>query len=151
VGFRVVSRRALNRIKAASRYIPYRKALYAQSGLSAEKIYYDNNTHSKKEYSGERVSLALESLILFTGTIQKISLFISLVFAFLAVGIGIYIVTIYFGVRKPIEGWTPIMGFLVLGFFGVFLLFSFVFEYLSVILNTVFIRQRYMVESVEKL
>jgi dolichol-phosphate mannosyltransferase len=150
-GFRVVSRRALNRIKAASRYIPYRKALYAQSGLAAEKVYYNDNAHGRKGYSGERMSLALESLILFTGTVQKISLFISLFFAFLALGIGVYIVTVYFGARRPIEGWTPIMGFLVLGFFGLFLLFSFVFEYLSVILNTVFIRQRYMVESIEKL
>jgi dolichol-phosphate mannosyltransferase len=151
VGFRVVSRRALNRIKATNCYIPYRKALYAKSGLAMTKIYYNSDIQRKKEYTDERMGLALEVLILFTETVQKISLFISLFFAFIAIGVGVYIVMAYFGTRKPVEGWTPIMGFLVLGFFGMFLLFSLVFEYLSVILRTVFIKQRYAVESVEKL
>jgi dolichol-phosphate mannosyltransferase len=150
-GFRIVSRRALNRIKAANRFIPYRKALYAQSGLQSDKIYYTGSVHDRKQYSGERINLALDALILFTGAVQKVSFFICLLFGLLTISIGVYITYIYFGPQKPIEGWTPIMGFMVLGFFGVFFLFAIIFKYLSVILNTVFIKQWYMVKSIEKL
>jgi dolichol-phosphate mannosyltransferase len=149
--FRIVSRRALNRIKAVNHYIPYRKALYSQCGLPASKITYSASKHIQKESVNNRINLALETLILFTNTIQKLSLFICLLFAAITIGVGIYIVYVYFGVNRPVEGWTPMMGFLTLGFFGLFLLFSLIFKYLSVILNTIFIKQWYSIKSIEKL
>jgi dolichol-phosphate mannosyltransferase len=150
-GFRIVSRRALNRIESLNLYVPYRKAVYAKCGLPSARLSYVNNRRVKKEKMSNRVNLAVESLILFTDVIQKLSLFICLSFASFAVIVAIYTVAAYFGVNKPIPGWAPTMGFLSVGFFGMFFLFTIVFKYLSVLLNTVFIKQRYIVESIEKI
>ena len=42
------------------------------------------------------------------------------------------------------------MGFLALGFFGVFALLTIILKYLSVLLNLVFRQQRYLISDVEK-
>ena len=62
----------------------------------------------------------------------------------------IYTVVIYCA-GKPIEGWTTTMLLLSACFFGVFLLFTFVIKYLSLIVDLVFRNQKYLVESVEKI
>jgi len=150
--FRIVSRRALNRIKAVNQYIPYRKALYSQCGLPTARITYNTKgSHHSMEPLDKRVNLALETLILFTTTIQRFALFICLVFALITIAVGVYLVYEFFGAQGTVEGWLTLMGFLTLGFFGVFLLFFIVFKYLSVVLNTIFIKQRYSVKSITKL
>jgi dolichol-phosphate mannosyltransferase len=149
--FRLVSRRALNRIKTINNYIPYRKALYSQCGLPTAKLTYDSSRQPLPDTMVNRMNLALETLILFTSTIQKLTLYVCLLFAAFTVAVGVYIVYSYFGAQKPVEGWTALMGFLTLGFFGIFLLFAVVFKYLSVILNTIFVNQWYTVKSVDKL
>ncbi|MFR1038034.1 MAG: hypothetical protein ACLSE4_04095 [Clostridium sp.] len=63
------------------------------------------------------MELATDSLILFTNTIQKLSLYISMCFLGLTVAIGVYAWVSYFSAHKPVEGWTPLMLFLSLGFF----------------------------------
>lgn len=40
--FRIVSRRAINRIKSVGQYIPYRKAVYSNCGLSMATLYYES-------------------------------------------------------------------------------------------------------------
>ena len=40
--FRLVSRRAINRIKSMGQYIPYRKAVYMNCGLKTSTIHYDS-------------------------------------------------------------------------------------------------------------
>ena len=40
--FRIISRRAVNRVNQMNAYIPYRKAMYMNCGLRAETIVYDN-------------------------------------------------------------------------------------------------------------
>lgn len=150
--FRIVSRRALNRIKAVNQYIPFRKALYSQCGLPVTKITYKTkNRHHTMDPLDKRVNLALETLILFTTSIQKIALFISLLFALITVGVGIYLIYEFIGAGGTVEGWLTTMAFLTLGFLGMFLLFFIVFKYLSVVLNTIFIKQRYSVKSINKL
>ena len=42
------------------------------------------------------------------------------------------------------------MGFLALGFFGVFALLTIILKYLSVLLNLIFKQQRYLVADIEK-
>jgi len=149
--FRVISRRALNRIKAIVNYISYRKVLYSQCGLPTAKIFcLSPLPHTRQKNFSHKVNLAIESFILFTDNIQKFSLSLCFLFGIFAVIVGIYITIVYFGVKKPVAGWTPIMGFLSIGFFGIFLLFTIVFKYLAVILNTVFVKQRYIISSIEK-
>ncbi|AEF82709.1 glycosyltransferase [Leadbettera azotonutricia] len=149
--FILISRRALNRIKTINQFVPYRKVLYSRSGLPIVKMYYDNRSWEKSERPKNGSDLALESLILFTRAIQSISLIISVFFALFTTAFGIYILIIrFFHIFSP-EGWATQMLFLSIGFFGVFILFFFVIKYLSVILNVVFVKQRYLVESVRKL
>jgi dolichol-phosphate mannosyltransferase len=56
-----------------------------------------------------------------------------------------------FSEDRPVEGWLSIMGLMSLGFFMLFVMLTLIFKYLSVILNMLFKRQRYVVEEVEKL
>ena len=152
--FRLISRRAINRIKSMGQYIPYRKAVYRNCGLMATTISYnssDMNVRVKnKTVAIERTSLALDSFIYFTNVLERVSAIICGVFLFVTVGMGIYIVIDFFNKNKPVEGWLSTMGFLALGFFGVFALLTIILKYLSVLLNLVFKQQRYLVSDIEK-
>ncbi len=152
--FRLVSRRAINRIKSMGQYIPYRKAVYMNCGLKASTIYYDSrdvNVRIKnKTVVAERTSLALDSFIYFTNVLERISAIICGLFLIFTVGMGFYLVLNIFNSTKPVEGWLSTMGFLALGFFGVFALLTIMLKYLSVLLNLIFRHQRYLVSDIEK-
>ncbi|MBP3604471.1 MAG: glycosyltransferase [Lachnospiraceae bacterium] len=152
--FRIVSRRAINRIKSMGQYIPYRKAVYMNCGLKNATLAYeskDRNARVKnKIVASERTSLALDSFIYFTSALEKVSAVISGVFLLVTVGMGIYIIADFFNANKPVEGWLSTMSFLALGFFGVFALLTIILKYLSVMLNLIFKNQRYLVADIEK-
>lgn len=152
--FRLVSRRAINRIKSMGQYIPYRKAVYMNCGLKAATIHYDSrdvNVRIKnKTVVAERTSLALDSFIYFTNVLERISAIICGLFLIFTVGMGFYLVLNIFNSTKPVEGWLSTMGFLALGFFGVFALLTIILKYLSVLLNLIFRHQRYLVSDIEK-
>ena len=136
-------------------YIPYRKALYANCGLKMDTIVYDNKEgHRKmhnKEERGTRSGLALDTIIIFTNVLEKISLLLSIGFmAMMLFTIGDIVYTI-FGDVKPIEGWLSTVCLISVGFFMLFVMLTMIFKYLSVILNMMFRRQRYVIEGVEKL
>lgn len=153
--FRIVSRRAINRVKSMGQYIPYRKAVYQNCGLKQITLTYtslDNSVRVKnKTVMNERASLALDSFIYFTNVLERISAIISGGFLFITICMGIYIVTNYFYKTKPVEGWLSTMGFLALGFFGVFALLTIILKYLSILLNLIFKQQRYLISDVEKI
>lgn len=152
--FRIVSRRAINRIKSMGQYIPYRKAVYMNCGLKADTIFYDSTDASvrikNKTVTSERTTLALDSFIYFTNVLERISAIICMVFLLITVGMGIYIISDIFYNTKTVEGWLSTVGFLALGFFGVFALLTIILKYLSVLLNLVFKQQRYLVADIEK-
>ena len=150
--FRIVSRRAINRIKSMGQYIPYRKAVYTNCGLSHTVLYYNsvNENRNRKQKTGERVSLALDSFIYFTNALERISMIISALFLMVTIVVGIYILRDYFCNQQVVEGWLSTMAFLALGFFGVFALLTIILKYLSVLLNLVFKQQRYLVSDIEK-
>lgn len=153
--FRVLSRRAINRVKSLNKTVPYRKVVYHSCGLNDTYLCYDTKGNQEKKYSKEvkdtRKDLAMDSLILFTDVVQKISIALSILFVIFTVCVGTVTVLDYLSPNKPVEGWAPIMGFLAAGFSGVFILFSIVLKYLSVILNMVFNKQTYLIQSIEKL
>ena len=68
----------------------------------------------------------------------------------LTVIIGGYTWASYLSIHKPVEGWTPIMLFLSLGFFGIFLVLTVTIQYLSVILKLIYKKKVYLVSSIEK-
>ena len=57
--FRLVTRRAINRVHASNSYMPYRKAAYAASGLKMVSLSYDG---SVIDNSRGRMALAIDSL-----------------------------------------------------------------------------------------
>lgn len=152
--FRIVSRRAINRIKSMGQYIPYRKAVYSNCGLKMSTLHYDSRDVKarvkNKTVASERTSLALDSFIYFTNVLERISMVICGFFLILTVAMGIYIISDFFNAYKPVEGWLSTMGFLALGFFGVFALLTIILKYLSVLLNLIFKQQRYLVADIEK-
>ena len=153
--FRLISRRAINRIKSMGQYIPYRKAVYQNCGLKQITITYkslDTSLRVKnKIVTNERTTLALDSFIYFTNVLERISAIVCGGFLLITICMGIYIVADYFNKTKPVEGWLSTMGFLALGFFGVFALLTIILKYLSVLLNLIFKQQRYLIADVEKI
>ena len=148
--FRIVSRRAVNRISAYSLTIPYRKAVYASVGLKMASIRYE----PKEEQSGtlcfeetDRGGTAVNALVVFTDIAYKISLAFTMLMAAFMIAAGLYTVIIYIGKNKPVEGWAPIMGLI----FAVFAVLSVIIKYADIILRLVFVRQKYLVSSVDKL
>lgn len=150
--FRLISRRAINRVASMNTARMYRKAVNANTGLKQTTIRFmpvGSRTGagvSKKE----RRALAVDSLILFTNIGYKVSLIMSVIMLIFAAVVGIYTVVIYI-TGHPVAGWTPIMIFLAIGFFVLFAILTFVIKYLSLILNLNLRRAHYVVEDVEKL
>lgn len=153
--FRIISRRAINRVNQMNAYIPYRKALYASCGLKMDTILYDNKVYSRKlhnkEERGKRSGLAFDTIIIFTNVLEKVSMLLSVGFmAMMLFTLGNIIYT-FFGDVKPVEGWLSTVCLISVGFFMLFVMLTMIFKYLSVILNMMFRRQRYVIEGVEKL
>lgn len=153
--FRIISRRAVNRVNQLNSYIPYRKALYVNCGLRVDTVVYDNKEHMhrsrNREERGSRSMLAIDTIIIFTDVLEKLSIFLSVVFLGILLVMFGYLVYSLFSEVRPVEGWLSTMGLMSLGFFMLFVMLTMIFKYLSVILNMTFRRQRYVVEGVEKL
>lgn len=153
--FRIVSRRAINRIKNIGTHIPYRKAVYANCGLNMNTLHYkavnDPHGNNSKASFSERGELALDSFIYFTNIMEKISAFISGGFLIVSMFCLIYSLVDHFTGKNIASGWPSLMSFMSLGFFGVFAILTIIMKYLAVLLNLVFRQQRYMVADIEKI
>ncbi len=153
--FRIISRRAVNRVNQMNIYVPYRKVMYMNCGLKTDTIVYDNKEMARRnrnrEERGSRSGLAVDTLVIFTDVLEKFSMLVSiLLFGFLLVMFG-WIVYSIFSTVRPVEGWLSLMALMSFGFFMLSVLLTLIFKYLSIILNMSFKRQRYVVEGVEKL
>lgn len=147
--FRLLSRRAINRVHSVTPTMPYRKAAYIASGLKVETLHFEGAAGSFKE--NLRFSRAMDSLVLYTEMGYKISLGISVLMLLLMVGSMGYTAFLYFSGAPLQEGWTTTMMLLTGGFFGVFVLLSIVMKYLSLLVDLIFKKQKYLIESVEKI
>lgn len=151
--FRIVSRRAINRINTMNRTMPYRKAAYANSGLKMLNITYAA-TGGGVEQAGtsvkERRELAIDSLVLFTNIAFKFSLTMSIVLMVVAAAVAVYAL-ITFATGNPVEGWTTTMLFLSFGFFGIFMVLTILVKYISLLIRMVRENQKYVIESVDKI
>ena len=152
--FQIISRRAINRIYAINKTVPYRKAIEAGSGLKMTNFEYKitKNVNYKidKSLQKERRRTAVNSLVLFTDVSYKITLALSLIMILLVIFTGCYTIFMFLS-GIAIKGWTTTMLFLALGFFGIFLIFTIIIKYLSIILNLVFKKTDFLVESIEKI
>lgn len=148
--FRLISRRALNRVHAISATPPYRKAAYAASGLKLAALEYEATFVPRERYK-DPYNKAVSSLALYTDMFYRLSLLAALFFLLLTVAFGVYTVVIYASPLRQVEGWTSTMLVLCAGFFGVFLMQTVIVKYLSLLVDLVFKKQRYLVEGVEKI
>ena len=151
--FRVISRRAINRVESYGKTVPYRKVVYLVSGLKVASIEYKPSREIAGNRSRDffRKETAIDTLLLFTSVAYKVAIVMSLTMAFLMLFFLGYTCFIYFSSYTPVEGWSPIMGILTVGFFGLFLLGTFVIKYLELLLKINFKNEPYLVETVEKL
>ncbi|MCF8021043.1 MAG: glycosyltransferase [Vallitaleaceae bacterium] len=152
--FRLLSRRAINRIRSLSTTLRYRKAHYANCGLRMDIIHYEkisiDHKSKKQKKDKNRKSIAFDSLILYTTIAQKISIGVTFSLMLFSVFIALYTLFVFLN-KHPIEGWTTTMLFVSIGFFGIFGILSIVIKYLTIIVELVFKERNYLVESVEKI
>lgn len=151
--FRILSRRVINRISSMNKTIPYRKAVYATSGLKSYLIRYETKGEAvkgDKQERGYRKGLAMDSLILFTDLGYKFASAMTVFMMMISVIVVIYTVIIY-AMANPVAGWTTTILFLSFAFFGLFGILTFVIKYLQLIIDLVFKRKHYSFESIEKL
>ena len=151
--FRIISRRGINRMNSVNKIIPYRKAIEAGCGLKITRVYYDS-TYSKKNkidktLRKEREKNALDALILFTDVSYKAAIVLTFIMFLVTLFVISYVIGV-FVLGHPIEGWTTMMLFLSFGFSGIFLIFAIIIKYLSIIINLIFKKMYYLIESVEK-
>ena len=150
---RILSRRTINRVSSMSKTIPYRKAIYASSGLRTTRIVYQRMDSSRSVDKGERSyrrGLAINSLILFTDVGYKFSIYMAVIMMCIAISMVTYSVVIYL-TRNPVEGWTTTILFLSFAFFGLFSVLTVIIKYLQIIVDLIFKRKTYNFESIEKL
>ena len=149
--FRVLSRRALNRVHAISATPAYRKAAYASSGL---KLYAIELLHTATRVDTNqplRFSLAVNSLMLYTDVGYHVCAGISVLMLLCTLVDLAYTLIVFLGGGHPIAGWTTTMLVISIGFFGVFLILALVLKYLSLLVDLIFRQQKYLVEGIEKL
>ena len=150
--FRILSRRALNRVFAMGRFVKYRKALYANCGFRQTSIPYKaDKKHSAtdKNEKSYRLETAITSMILFTDTAYKLSIGFSGLMMLATILTAIYTLVV-FVTNNAIEGFATTMLVMSGSFFGVFFLLAIVIKYLSVLVQLVFNEQEYMIASIEK-
>lgn len=148
--FHLVSRRALNRTHAMNENLPYRKATYAACGLKVAELEFISMVGKQATKSDNPTELALDSLILYTNFGYQFSLGFSLLMLFGTIAMGGYTLATYL-IGNPINGWTTTMLALTAGLTGLFAILTMILKYLSLILKLIFQRQKYLVESIEKL
>lgn len=151
--FRVLSRRVINRISSMNRTVPYRKAIYAASGLKTDHIVYKpkvSNIERDKQENHYRSGLAMDSLVLFTDVGYRFSITMTTIMMLMSIVMLVYSVIIY-AMAHPVEGWTTIVLFLSVAFFGLFGILTIIIKYLQLLINLVFKRKQYSFESIEKL
>ena len=152
--FRIVSRRAINRMNAMNKTIPYRKAIQANCGLKITSIYYKQTKTNKlkidKQLKRERGKNAFDALILFTDVSYKATIILTMIMFLFSIFVSIYTLVTFF-TKQTVEGWASTMLFMSFGFTGVFLIYAIIIKYLSLILNLIFKKTNYLIESIDKL
>lgn len=152
--FRVLSRRAINRINSMNKMIPYRKAIYANCGLSIDNMRYrtinSNITDFDKKERGYRSNLAVDSLILFTEMGYSFSKAMTVIMMIVSLFMMVYSVVVYV-TSTPVAGWTTTILFFSVAFFGLFGILTVIIKYLQLLVDMEFKRKRYSFTGIEKL
>jgi len=151
--FRIVSRRALNRILRNKEKIRYRKALYHYSGFNTSILEYEPKTKIKRSdiKLSDKMSLASDILVSFSDIGTKLSVWLCLIFSIISIFTIIYTIYSYLTLKDIQTGWTTTMIFLSISFTGLFFILAIISKYLTVLLYEIQDKPRYLYRSVDKL
>lgn len=152
--FRLLSRRGINRITSMDVNIPYRKAIYLNSGLSTAQINYKSNVGERppritKKY--ERFNLALDSFIYFTNLIERMALGTTILMGLLSIFIILFTNAYRLDGNQGGSVLLMIVIFVSIAVIGLFSMIVFIIKYLSVLIKLVFKNQEYLIEDVDKI
>lgn len=137
--FRVISRRALNRVESMNSSVPFRQILYSTCGLKQTTLKYDSiEKQTIKLEHNYRRELAAITLLIFTNIAEKCAL--CCMFAEL-------IIAVYLLIAEGLCAGSCI----AFSMTGAFLLFWIVLKYLSILKGLVFTKQKYIIDNVEKI
>lgn len=145
--FRLVSRRALNRVHAMNENLPYRKAAYAACGLKMAQLTFNGQLAEKKEAP---FRLAIDSLVLYTDFAYRLGIGLTLAMLVATLSELVYTLIVWL-TGNPISGWTTTMFVLTLSMTGLFAVSAIVMKYLTLLVRLSFEKQNYLVESIEKM
>ncbi|MBQ9180716.1 glycosyl transferase family 2, partial [Candidatus Saccharibacteria bacterium] len=146
----LLSRRAINRINNQSVTIPYRKAIYARSGLNKATLSFTPIQPSSKSQSYKyRQGIAIDTLILFTNIAYKVAISMSALMMAILLVSAIYAIATFIS-GQAVAGWTTTILLISFAFFGIFAVLTIVIKYLSLITNLIFRKQTYTIRSTEK-
>lgn len=152
--FRVISRRAINRVSEMYEVIPYRKVIYADIGLPSTFISYEPATRTRMVIGRHdqltRLGTAINTFVLFTDVAYKMAIYVAIsIMAGCILLAGYSLVIMMLGL--PISpGWTTLMLTLSGATFFIMLMFAISFKYLSILTAMAISRKRYVVHSIEK-
>lgn len=148
--FRLLSRRAINRIHSITQSIPYRKASYANCGLAVDTIKYKPSTIVKRRKYNDSWMVALESLFLYTDVPFRATMALAIFMFIVSATFGIYAI-VFRLMSTPVEGWTTTIFFMSFGFSGLFIILAMVIRYMQTLVRLNFRKKDYLFESIEKL
>lgn len=152
--FRIISRRALNRVMRSREKLRYRKALYHYSGFNTTILSYEPNKKVVRNDDitvGEKVKLATDVLVSFSDFGMQSAVFFSALFFVVAIGMMTYTVYSYLTVEGIQPGWTTTMLFLSASFSAVFFVLTILAKYLTALLLEVQKKPSYVYKSVDRL
>lgn len=150
--FRILSRRAINRIGSQNKIIAYRKVAYASCGLKMDSVVITNVPRVREEREGRRYRkwLAVDSLLMFTDVGFKFSLVMTVTMMVLMIAIAVYALVVRL-MHGAIEGWASTVLLLTFGFFGIFSILSIITKYLQLLININVRKKAFTFENIEKL
>ena len=151
--FKLITRRALNTILKSKEKNRYRKIIYRRSGFPTATIYFTPTKKIRSDRTfGEKIELAVEVLLSFSGIGLKLTLLLSVLFFIFSVLIGIYAVVIYLTEKSiVVTGWTTTMLFLSFGFSGLFLILTILGKYLTMILEETKDKPTFTVQTIKRI
>lgn len=141
---RLLSRRAINRVRSMSRYAPYRKASYAASGLKVAEVKVRGRATHKTD-----LAMAVTSLALYTDAFYKVAFWLAAFMAVLSLAEIVYVAVIAAS-GIAVAGWVTTMLVLTVGFMAVFVLFAFALKYLDLLVKITFEKQGYLTDGIER-
>ena len=147
--FRVISRRGINRVNSMSTSILYRKAAYAKSGLKLDYIAYEGSANDLQLLKHPQ-DTAINALMLFSDVAYRLSFMFTFLMMIVTIAVTAYVLVIGM-LGLPIAGWATTMLLISGLFFALFVILAIIIKYLSLILKLIFVRQRYVIESIEKI